>query len=30
LVNLIPTGLYLGPSGVGSETDMQSHALPSQ
>jgi hypothetical protein len=30
LVNLIPTGLYMGPSAVGSETDTQSHALPSQ
>jgi hypothetical protein len=30
LVNLIPTGLYLGPSWVGSESDMQSHTLPRQ
>jgi hypothetical protein len=29
-VNLIPTGLYLGPSWVGSESDMQSHTLPRQ
>jgi hypothetical protein len=30
LLNLIPTGLYLGPNRVGLETDTQSHTLPIQ